>query len=126
MKFKKLVKLSRQMLDLPDSRRKHFSYILMNNRVVSVGYNLGFKTHPLANRYHYRFNAIHSELSAIKNFPYPPSLLNKCKMVNIRIMADKSVGMSKPCGKCAKLLCDFDLTNVWFTNRQGQFEKWVV
>ena len=123
MKFHKLVKLSHKMLDLPDVQNRHFSFILMKNNILSMGHNTGYKTHPLAKRYGHRFNAIHSELAAVKNFPYPPSLLGKCKIVNIRIMANGNLGMSKPCKHCSKLLQDFDLTNVWYTNKQGQFEK---
>ena len=124
MNFKKLVKLAHKMLDLPDNHRhKHFSFILMRNKILAVGYNLSRKTNPLAKHYGHRFNNIHSELSAIKNFPYPPSLLNKCKMVNIRIMANGNLGMACPCKYCAKLLNDFSLTNIWYTNKQGELEK---
>uniref|UniRef100_A0A6M3LX63 Putative CMP/dCMP deaminase zinc-binding n=1 Tax=viral metagenome TaxID=1070528 RepID=A0A6M3LX63_9ZZZZ len=124
MNFQKLVKLSYSMLDLPDSKYKHFSFILSKNKILSVGYNLGFKSHPLAKQYGYRFNAIHSELKAIQNFPYPPANLSKCKIVNIRIMANNNLGMSRPCFYCSKLLNDFNLTEIWYTNRQGKFEKY--
>lgn len=123
MKFTKLVKLSHQMLELPDSKSKHFSFILMRNKILSVGYNLCFKSHPLAQRYGHRFNSTHAELAVIKNFPYSPSLLSKCKLVNIRIKANGQLSMAKPCKNCAKLLKDFDLTDIWYTNWQGEFER---
>ena len=123
MKFHKLVKLSHQMLDLPDSKSKHFSFIVIRNKILSVGYNLGFKTDPLAKKYKYRFNSTHAELAAIKNFPYPPSNLSKCKLVNIRIKANGELSMAKPCTNCAKLLQDLDLTKIWYTNWQGEFER---
>ena len=123
MKFPKLVKLSRQMLDLPDSKSKHFSFILMRNKILSIGYNSGWKTSPIAKQYGYRFNNIHSELAAIKNFPYPPSAMSKCKIVNIRIKANGQLSMAKPCKNCAKLLKDFDLTDIWYTNWHGEFER---
>jgi len=123
MKFPKLVKLSHKMLDLPDVRNKHFSFILMRNKILSVGYNLGFKTNPLAKKYGHRFSSTHAELMVIKNFPYPPSLLSKCKIVNIRIMTNGNLSMARPCKYCAKMLKDFDLTEIWYTNWQGKFEK---
>ena len=123
MSFQKLVKLSYEMLDLPCGRNKHFSFILIRNKILSIGYNLGFKTNPMAKRYGHRFNSIHSELASIKNFPYPPSVLSKCKIVNIRIMKDGTLGMAKPCIYCSKLLADFDLNEIWYTNRQGNFEN---
>jgi len=123
MKLDKLVKLARTMLDLPTSRNRHFSFLLVRNKVLSVGYSLGYTTHPLAKKYGHRFNAIHSELSVIKNFPYPPSLLSKCKIVNIRIMRDGSLGMSRPCKHCQQLLHDLDITDIWYTNEQGEFTQ---
>ena len=123
MKFPRLVKLSHQMLDLPDSKSKHFSFILIRNKILSVGYNLGYKSNPMAKRYGHRFNSTHAELAVIKNFPYSPSLLSKCKLVNIRIKANGQLSMAKPCKNCANLLRDFDLTDIWYTNWQGEFEK---
>lgn len=123
MKFNKLVKLSRQMIDLPDSKAKHFSFIMIRNKILSSGYNLGFTTHPLAKKYGHRFNSIHSELAAITNFPFPPVFLSKCKIVNVRIKANGDLGMAKPCKHCACLLADFRLSEVWYTNKQGEFEK---
>lgn len=110
------------MLDLPESRFKHFSFILMRNKTLSVGYNLGFTTHPLAKKYGYRFSSIHSELKAIKNFPYSLDVLSKCKMVNIRIMKNKKLGMAKPCHICSKLLLDFELNEIWYTDEKGKFK----
>jgi len=123
MKFQKLVNLSYKMLDLPDSRHKHFSFILIRNKILAVGYNLSYKTNPLAKKYGYYLSSIHSELAAVKNFPYPPSGLSKCKMVNIRIMANNELGMSRPCKNCQRLLKDFDISEVWHTNRDGEFER---
>ena len=123
MKFPKLVNLSRQMLDLPDSKSKHFSFILMRNKILSVGWNLGWKSSPIAKRYGHRFNSTHAELAVIKNFPYPPSLMSKCKLVNIRIKANGQLSMAKPCKHCAKLLEDFNITDIWYTNWHGEFER---
>jgi len=116
------------MIDLPDARQKHFTFILLKKRVISVGYNLSFKTHPLAGRYGYRFNNIHSELKAIQNFPYPVSLLPKFTFVNIRIMANGMLGMSKPCKCCQKLLLDFNCTQLWYStkNPYEPFKKWLL
>lgn len=111
------------MLDLPDTKYKHFSFLTQRNKVVSIGYNLSFHTHPLAKKYGYRFSNIHSELDAIKKFPFSPSLLPKYTMVNIRIMGSSRLGLSKPCRKCQRLLKDFGITNIWYSTHNGNFEK---
>jgi len=118
----KCINLSRQMIDCPDGRSKHFSFLILKNRIVGIGYNLSFTTDPLANKYGYRFNAIHSELKAIKEFIYPPGFLSRCSIINVRILKDNTIGMSKPCQRCQRLLSDFGITEIYYTNRQGDFE----
>lgn len=115
-RFRKLIKISRDLIDLPDTRYKHFSFLIRRNKIISVGYNLSFHTDPLAHRYNYRFSNIHSELSCIKNFPYSPSILNRFTLVNIRIMGNGEIGLSKPCKKCQRLLKDFNVNTVWYSD----------
>lgn len=118
------VKISRKLIDLPDRRsNKHFSFLILKNRIISVGYNLSFTTHPIAHKYGYRFDTIHSELKCIRNFPLSPSYLEKCTLINIRIMNDGSLGISKPCSKCHQLLRDFNISSVYFTDRNGLFSS---
>ncbi len=119
--FKKLVKKSREMYDLPQGRCKHFSYILDGNKLVSFGWNFPKKTHTMAHRFSYKYAKIHSELNAIKNFPYPVRELCNFSMVNVRIGLDFRVRMSKPCIKCQELLGYFEIGEVWYSNTCGNF-----
>ena len=121
MQFANLVRISRKLIDLPDSRTKHFSFILLRNKVVSLGYNLTWKTTPLSNRYNYRFSNLHSEVAAIRNFPYPIFFLPKFRMVNVRIMANGEIGLSKPCDICQKLLKDFGVNELYYSKHGGDF-----
>lgn len=121
---RQLEKRARGLLDLPNAySNKHFSFILMKRRVVSIGWNLTFHTHPMAKKYGHRFSSIHSELKAIQNFPYPPAMLSKCKIVNIRIMKDGSLGIAKPCRFCTRMIKELNIKETWFTNREGVFEN---
>ena len=122
-RFDRLIGIAYSMLDLPDTKYKHFSFLIKRNKIVSVGYNLSFKTDPLAKKYNYRFNNIHSELKAILNYPFPPATLSKYTMVNIRIMGNGSIGLSKPCKKCQQLLRDFGISRVWYSTFTEGFKK---
>lgn len=115
----KCVKLSRKLIDLPDSCQLHFSFLILKNRIISVGYNLSFKTHPLAKLYHHRFCSIHSELKCINNCL--PKYIHRCTLINVRIMKDGSLGMAKPCPKCEQLIRDFGIKDICYTNRNGIF-----
>lgn len=121
----KLLSLARDLIHNADKHR-HVSFILYKSNIISIGYSQSHKTDPLANKYGYRFNSIHSELQAIKRFPFPPSKLTRCTIVNVRVMANGNFGMSKPCINCQKLLKDFGLRTVYYTNRQGNLTKWSI
>ncbi len=121
-----LIELARKNI-LPQitCRHKHVTFILYQNKIVSSGYAQAFKTDPIAKRYGYRFESIHSELHAIKRFPYRPSKLVDCQFVNIRFMANGSIGMAKPCLICQKLLVAFGVKkkNIHYTNKDGKFQS---
>jgi hypothetical protein len=124
MRKDKLIKLSFAMIDLPTARRaKHFSFILIRNKVVCMGWNIGFKTHPLAHKMGHRYDSIHSELHCIKKFPYPPATLSRCKLFNVRVNRKGKVRLSKPCPFCQKLLGTFNFKEIWYTLDGGEFKQ---
>lgn len=120
---RKLFETANNLIHLPDARSKHFSFIVERNCILSVGWNKSFKTHPLAKRYGHRFSSIHSELDAIKNFPYAPASLIYYKFVNLRIMGDGSVGLSKPCVHCQELLAKFGIEQIYYSDHDGNFHE---
>lgn len=115
----KCTKLAMASFDLPNSSKKHFSFIIERNKIVSFGWNDGWKSHPLAAKYGHRFSGIHSELAAIRNFPYPPGYIKNFTLLNIRIRNDKTCGMSRPCLACFNLLAHFGLYNIFYSNEKG-------
>jgi hypothetical protein len=124
--FRRCIKIAHKSLDLPTSHNKHFSFLIFRNKILSFGYALGYTSHTLAYKYKYRFNSIHSELKCLIEFPRPPLFLKKCTLINIRIMSDGTIGMSKPCPKCQQLLKDFGISKVYFSNRDGFFEEIII
>lgn len=112
---KRMLRICQDLYDLPDSN-KHFSFILDKNVIVSVGWNQSHKTHPIAAKFGHRFSGIHSELHAIKNFKYPIKELPHFTFVNIRLMKNRTVGLSKPCKHCSKMLSFFEVGEVWYSN----------
>lgn len=97
-----------------DRPKKHTSLILRKGKVVSVGTN-NFRTHPLAKKYGYRFDEVHSELDALLKYDGPK---NGLTLVNIRYNRFKQMRFSKPCAKCLKwCLAIFD--DIWYTTDEG-------
>lgn len=102
---------------------KHFTFILERNKILSVGKNNPEKTHPLALKFGHRFNCIHSELAAIVNFPRPNIYLRACTLVNVRVGVNGDIRISKPCHVCQYMLAAFNITDIYYTNRNGNFER---
>lgn len=119
---KKLIEISYAMSHNMEQDFKHVSFICDKSKIVCVGINKPFKTHPLAYKYLYRYSNIHSELDAILAFPYAIKTLPRYQLYNVRIRNSHTVGLSKPCQKCQKLLFDFRLTNIFYTTGLSTYD----
>lgn len=116
----RLLQMSRSMIELPDSRFKHFTFICRRNRVVSVGWN-SKKTDPAAAKYKYFGGSRHSELHAIFNFPYGRDELHRYTFYNVRINNLNEVALSKPCHICQDVLKLFGVSELLYTDNNGNF-----
>ena len=123
-KWEKLIKISRNNMELPIGGQLHFSFILKKKKIISFGYNNAWKSNPYALKYGHRFLAIHSELMAIKNFPYRISDLVDFTFVNVRLRKNGEIALSKPCECCQRMLIAFNINEVYYTTNNGDFVKW--
>ena len=114
----KIIRLTNDLKDLSDLRCKHFSFILNKNKIVSIGWNLK-KTHPKAKIYQYRYDCIHSELSALIKFNGNKNHLKDFVLVNIRVNSDGYIRQSKPCSKCLPWLETIGFKAIWYTNEEA-------
>lgn len=120
----KLIKLAKANIELPSGGQLHFSFILKKKKIVSFGFNNAWKSSPISAKYGHRWNAIHSELMAIKNFPWSINELGRFTFVNIRLRKDGSIALSKPCIHCEKMLSYFGVSELYYTSNEGDFKKW--
>jgi deoxycytidylate deaminase len=119
----RLIDVSRELIHLPPTRHKHFSFLLFKKKIVSIGWNNGFKSHPIANRYGHRFDCIHSELSCLINCNTD---LNKLILVNIRLMSDGTLGRAFPCRHCNNMLLDYGFDHVICSDYNNRFYKFIL
>ncbi len=87
----------------------HGSVIVKKNRIVGLGYNSN-RTHTKSTHPHRR---VHSELSAILNTQKQD--LSGCELYIIRLKKDGSLGFSKPCVFCKKLLQSVGIEKVHYS-----------
>lgn len=94
--------------------KKHVSVIVRKNEVVSIGTN-NFRTHPLAKKYGYRFEEVHSELDALLRYKGEK---NNLTLVNFRYNRFGDMRMSKPCCLCLPW-CNAIFDAIWYTTNNG-------
>jgi hypothetical protein len=96
-----------------DRPKRHCSVILHRGRVVAVGTNQ-MKTHPIAKRYGYLFDEMHSELDAFRKCEGRAGL----ELWNFRFNRFGQERISRPCPKCLPWCIEvFD--GIHFTTGEG-------
>lgn len=120
--FSKAVRLARELADFSRLSQRHFSFICLRNDIVCTGVNNTVKTHPLAKKYGYLFDNIHSEMAAVLAWQLPLGALRHFDMINVRLDRKLNVMLSKPCEKCQNFLQGIPLRRVWYST-SGGFER---
>lgn len=119
MKLPSYFRLAKECSVLSDHHaHKLGSVILTSDRkVLSKGYNLRYKTHPIMKQY-MSLKTIHAELSAILNVKNK-SLLNGATMVVYRQSKDGKVANARPCSTCEQILKSFGFKTIIYTINNG-------
>jgi hypothetical protein len=94
--------------------KKHVSLIVRRGSVVSSGTN-EYKTHPLAAKIGYRFEEMHSELSALTSYNGPK---NGLSLINFRFNNQGDLKMAKPCCLCIPW-CEWVFDKIYYSTTNG-------
>lgn len=108
---------------LTEQHWKHVSIILDGKTPVSYGFNHPYKTHPIGYKYLHRYHSLHSEVHAIVSYKGKVSDFKRLSILNIRLDRDGIVKMSRPCCNCLPLLLNLGFKQIFFTNKDGDFEE---
>lgn len=93
---------------------RHVSIVLSNKSIVAVGTNEK-KTHPLNVKYGYKWELIHSELSAYSKIRYRQG---NFVLLNFRFNKTGILRGSKPCKYCLPWCIEvFD--EIWYSTNKG-------
>lgn len=122
-----LIQTARQILKSHPTKVKHITFIVKNinsnnPKILCYGLNNPNKTSPLAKKFGHRFASIHSELAAIKNFPFPLTKLGKYDILNLRVLVSGQISMAKPCRHCQKMLFAFGVKNIFYSDFNGKIQ----
>lgn len=130
--FNRLEEIALSLINWSDKLRcRHFSFILIKKRIVSIGYNTQ-KTHP-ANLRHKKFSLITgedisehkltcSEFNAIIKLKNLTNIdTKKCTLVNLRYDRNKKIAFAAPCMSCVSLLSYHEFKKIIWTDANGKY-----
>lgn len=102
-----------------DGQKKHCSAIVYEGEVIAVGFNR-YRTSQIAFEFGYKYGEYHAELDALIQVHHFVRDLEKKKLclVNFRINRFTSIGISRPCSKCARWADDL-FSTFMYTDAEG-------
>ena len=124
-----ILTISMKLLKTDVKAKNHFSFVLQKNRIIGIGQNHLYKTHPMADKHGYRYSCIHSELDAYLDLPREIDY-KKLKLINVRL-SSKSIRnkspilrMAKPCVCCCKWINSVGFKEIWYSF-DGGWQKYA-
>lgn len=115
----------------PTQKYYVFSFLYQRNTLISLGINDETKVCPKVKRLAQRFNVEkfkthsfpHAEINCISKLWGKHYISGREKMVIIRIRRDGSLGLARPCINCHTILSALNLTNVYYSTYNQDFEE---
>lgn len=103
-------------------RSSHIAFLIKSNTIEKIGTNKR-RTHPEISKhpYHEGHVGIHAELDCVLKVGKED--LTDYKMLVLRIDRNDKLNMSKPCPGCLSLIDQFNVGEVWYSNKNGQIVK---
>ena len=117
----KILTTVERLKHVPNGKNKHFSFIVHRNKILSIGWNNCWKTHPIAQLCKYRFDSIHSELDAYLRYQASIQTLRDSCLINVRINRFGDIGYAAPCEKCMKWVPKIGFRKIYFSDGNGSF-----
>lgn len=133
MNIKRYFKLAKNASEMSDYKKDNIrigAIIVRKNKIIGVGWN-SKKSSPIQKIYNVhrttedrqydvelQSNCIHAETSAICDaLRRYNGNLNKCSIFIYRT----NKGLCKPCSACSKMLKDYGINNIYYTNGNNGF-----
>lgn len=103
-------------------RTSHIAFLIKSNIIEKIGVNKR-RTHPEISKhpYHEGYVGIHAELDCVLKVDKED--LKDYKMLVLRIDRKGKLNISKPCSGCSSLIKQFNIGEVWYSDKNGEIIK---
>lgn len=106
-----------------EHRCSHIAFLIRNSKIVHIGTN-SCKSHPETLKYDYENHqlvGIHAELSVCMKSGKED--LKAYTMVVLRVDRTGKLANSKPCCGCQSVIKQFNIGEVWYSDKNGEVVK---
>lgn len=117
----KILRMSFDLLFAEQMKKRHYTFLVRRNKVITIGQNSKTSTHPLALYYNYEYFYIHSELDVIRKLP-KLSDLPKLKVFNVRVNRVGETHLARPCKYCRNMLSLLGVKEVIYSIQNHKFK----
>ena len=121
--FEKAIKMARSLCPTNrEIRTSHVAFLIKSNVIEKIGINKR-RTHPEISKhpYHEGHVGIHAELDCILKVDKED--LKDYKMLVLRVDRKNKLNISKPCPGCLSLIDQFNVGEVWYSDKNGEIVK---
>ena len=121
--FEKAIKIARSLCPTNrEIRTSHVAFLIKSNVIEKIGINKR-RTHPEISKhpYHEGHVGIHAELDCILKVDKED--LEDYKMLVLRVDRKNKLNISKPCPGCLSLIDQFNVGEVWYSDKNGEIVK---
>jgi len=121
--FEKAIKIAHSLCPTNrEIRTSHVAFLIKSNVIEKIGINKK-RTHPeiFKHPYHEGHVGIHAELDCILKVDKED--LKDYKMLVLRVDRKNKLNISKPCPGCLSLIDQFNVGEVWYSDKNGEIVK---
>jgi len=121
--IKKAIKIAHSLCPTnKEIRTSHIAFLIKSNIIEKIGVNKR-RTHPEISKhpYHEGHVGVHAELDCILKLDKED--LRDYKMLVLRVDRKNKLNMSKPCPGCSSLINQFNVGEVWHSDKTGKIIK---
>jgi len=122
--FQKALKIAHSLCPTNrEIRTSHVAFLIKSNVIEKIGINKR-RTHPEISKhpYHEGHVGIHAELDCILKVDKED--LKDYKMLVLRVDRKNKLNISKPCPGCLSLIDQFNVGEVWYSDKNGEIVKY--
>lgn len=121
--LKKAIQIAKNLCPVNrELRTSHVAFLIKSNVIHKIGTNKK-RTHPETSKhpYHEGEVGIHAELDCILKSNKED--LSDYKMIVLRIDRNENLTMSKPCLGCQSVLSQFNIKDIWHSDKNGNITQ---